>query len=50
MEFSVRRGRGTGATVDLVPGFYDRDWNNYINIDEDAFFVIEVLAATPLTS
>ena len=50
MDFSVRRGRGTGATVDFVPGFSDPDWNNCINIDEDAFFLIEDLAATALPS
>jgi hypothetical protein len=50
IEFSVRRGRGIGATVELAPGNAAPDWDEAINVDEEAFFLVESLISPALPS
>jgi len=41
IDYSIRRGRGTGPQIDLAPGHTGPVDAELIHVDEDAFFAIE---------
>lgn len=41
IDYSIHRGRGTGAKIDLAPGHTGPVDGEFIHVDEDAFFAIE---------
>jgi hypothetical protein len=41
IDYAIHLGRGTGATVDLAPGITGPADDEFIHLDEEAFFVIE---------
>ena len=46
IDFSIGRGRAVGPRIELAPGSVAPEWSESINIDEEAFFLIESLMSS----